>query len=113
MARALIDKYLDDSVPASTQDIWSSVVVPTGEVWHVSRFGGAATGKALIGLQRRIATGPAVWESLRAVAAPGHFEFDINREFTGDGTLRFRILRDEQSASAQLLFAWLEGWKVI
>ena len=111
MARTLLDKYLDDSVAANSTDIWAAPDIPTDEVWHFTKFGGSALEKAVIALQIRTATGPDVWTTLRAVIGPGQFEFSINRDYVGDGVVKFRIVRQEKSGSAQGIIAWAEGYK--
>ena len=110
MGRVLLDKYEDGSVSASGTDVWSSPDVPDGQTWHVSKFGGCAVGAALIALQVRRSTGPDVWQTIRAVAAPS--EFDVNRDFVGDGIIKFRVVRQEKSGEAQPIVFWLEGYKV-
>jgi hypothetical protein len=112
MPRALLDKYLEDEVTGT--DLWLSPVVPDGQTWHVGKFGGGAVAAALVALQVRTATGPDVWQTIRAVFGPGHGELDVNRDYVGDagGVLRFRVVRQEKSGTPQPIVCWLEGYKV-
>jgi hypothetical protein len=112
MARELLDKYLDDSVTGSGQDVWSAPDIPADEPWHLTKFGGTAGAAAVIGLQLRTGTSPDVWTMIRAGIGPGQFEFDVDRDYVGDGTKKFRVVRQEKSGSAQQIIAWLEGYKV-
>jgi hypothetical protein len=115
MARVNINKYLDDEVTASTTDVTTWDDIPNGETWHLDRFGACAGGDALVALQKRTATGPAVWKTVRmfACGAPGgHGEFVVDQDFVGDGTLKLRIVRQEKSGSNQEIICWAEGYKV-
>lgn len=112
MGRELLDKYEDAEVSANGTEVWISPVVPDGQTWHVTRFGGAAIDLALIALQVRTETSPDVWTTLRAVMPRGQGEFEVNRDYVGDGTVRFRVVRQEKSGQAQAVIFWLEGYRV-
>lgn len=113
MARQLLNKYLGDSVSADGTDVYNVPDIPTGETWHLTRFGGAALDSALIALQKRIAVSPAEWITLRAGVGPGHFEWVVDQDFIGDGVVDLRVVRQEKSGSAQALIAWIEGYKMV
>lgn len=112
MARQLLDKYEDGTVSAGGTEVWTGPVIPTGERWHLAKFGGAAVDSALIALQERISTGPDVWRTLRAVMPRGQGEFNVNRDYIGDGVARLRVVRQEKSGTAQAIVFWLEGYRV-
>ena len=111
MPRVLLDDYQDDSVVASTTDLKTYPVVPTGKTWVLKRFGGALRDKGVVALQLRTSTGPDVWITIRALTGPGHAEFMIDRSYTGDGVIRFRIARIEESGTAQDIVYWIEGFE--
>lgn len=113
MARTMIDKYLDDTVTGSGQDVQSWGTIPSGQTWHLDRFGACAGADALVALQAKLAAG---WKTIRmfACGAPGgHGEFVVDKDFVGDGTLELRIIRKEMSGGDQQIVAWVEGYKVV
>lgn len=112
MARQLLDKYEDSDVAANGTEVWNAPDVPSGVKFHITRFGGAAVENALIALQKRVSTGPDVWKTIRAVMARGQGDFEMAREYEGDGTLAFRVVRQEKSGNAQPIVFWLEGYRV-
>lgn len=113
MATTMINKYLDDTVTANSQDVQSWGTIPSGETWHLDRFGACAGGAALVALQAKFSGG---WKTIRmfACGAPGgHGEFEVNRDFVADGTMELRIIRKEVSGSDQQIVAWAEGYKAV
>lgn len=110
MGRVLIDHYDSSTVVAGGTTVWTSPEIPSGQTWHVDRFGGAALESSLIALQIRVSENPNVWETLRAVASPGSSEFVINRDYKGDGVIRFRVVRQNKGGS-QVVAYWVEGYK--
>jgi hypothetical protein len=112
MARQLLDHYEDSIVTANGVEIWASPEIPTGQTWHLIRFGGAAIDSALIALQIRTGTNPDTWQTLRAVMPRGQGEFTVNRQYVGDGVAKFRIVRQEKSGNAQAIVAWIEGYRL-
>lgn len=112
MARELIDKYLDDSVVGDGQDVWTQPDIPSGGTWHLTRFGAMALNAAVIALQKRTSVGPDVWETIRAVAGPGHGEYLVDQDLLGPDD-KIRIVRQEKSGSAQQIVAWVEGYKMV
>ena len=112
MGRVLLDKYEDGTVGAGATDLWTSPDVPDGQIWHVSKFGGGAIRAALVALQVRTGVSPDVWKTIRAVAAPGSNEYEVNRDFVGDDVIKFRVVRRERSGEDQPIIFWLEGYKV-
>ncbi len=109
--RVKFDKYLSSSVAAGFTDVETFPEIPGDETWILGVFGGSATGKGTIALQQRISTGPDVWETIRAIACPGTFNFLMNRSSVGDGVLRYRIIRRDESGADQEMAAWFEGYK--
>lgn len=108
MGRTQVNEYLDDSVAAGGQDVHTLPVIPTGQSWRLVKFGGGAVEKAAIALQANLG---GTWTTVRLIAAPDGDEFDVNRDFTGNGTLQFRIVRQNKHTSAQVIVAWLEGYR--
>ena len=112
MTRVVLDDYRDDTVAGDDSDITLYPEIPAGETWVLRRFGGALRGRGVVALQLRTAVGPPdTWVTLRAVIGPGHAEFEIDRGYAGDGVNRFRVVRLEESGSAQDIISWIEGFK--
>lgn len=109
-SRDRLDEYLSDSISAGAQEVDTLPTVPTDETWRLMRFGGGAVDKAAIALQANLG---GTWTTIRLIAAPDGGEFTIDRDYTGNGTLRFRIVRQNKHSAAQDVVAWLEAYKRI
>lgn len=109
--RERIDTYLDDDVPANDKEITNLPDIPIGEVWTLERFGGSSFLSSNIRLLVRTGVGPNVWEAIRQYSGPGGQQYDIMRSWTGDGVVKFRIVRDNKESTPRPIFAWLEGYK--
>lgn len=113
--RQRVDKVFDGSVAASSQDVQELPIIPNGQVWRVTRFGGsevgAGDGKAsVVGLQ--VFDGTA-WQTIRGfgIVSTG-VEVELARDIRGDGTKKLRVVRQNKSAAAKQIIAWVEGFKV-
>jgi len=109
VARERIDLYLDDTVAPGSPSVELLNVVPNGQVWRIMHFGGAAAYSGIIAFQVYAGT---EWKTVRATAGPGQGDdFLIDRDFTGNGTIRFRIVRQNLHTASQQMVAWLEAFK--
>ena len=113
--RQRVDRVVDGLVAASGQDIQELPVIPNGEVWRVTRFGGSEVGTgdgkaSVVGLQ--LFDGSA-WQTIRGfgIVSTG-VEVELARDVRGDGTKRLRVVRQNKSAAAKQIIAWVEGFKV-
>jgi len=107
--KTVYDLTYDSSVAASTTDIQLSPIVASGKQVRVKKFGGLdpAIGDnidSLIALQ---------WGSggswAAVVVGSKQFQYEINKVFTGDGSKRFRIVRQNKSIVAKVIYAWVEA----
>ncbi len=109
--RVRFNKYLDDAVGADATVVETLPVIPDGETWVLRKFGGCASGKGKIVLQELQSTEPDVWTTIRGIACPGTAEFEIGKSVVGDVAVRYRIVRIEESSTAQDMVVWFEGYK--
>ena len=115
MAKILKEKItftLDDSVAANSSDTKLSPIIPEGKIVKILVFGGYDPSindgiGSIISLQYGNAGN---WITLRA-CGNGTFEFKWQNGFdvTGDGTKRFRIVRQNKSAIAKTIIAWFDA----
>ena len=112
--RQRVDKVFEGQVAANAQDIQELPVIPSGVCWCITRFGGselgAGDGKAsLIGLQLFDGAG---WQTIRAFGVVSTaVEVQLSRDIRGDGTKKLRIVRQNKSAAAKQIIAWVEGFR--
>ena len=113
--RQRVDKVFDGQVAANGQDLQELPVIPNGEVWRITRFGGSEVGSgdgkaSIIGLQLFDGT---AWQTVRGfgVVSTG-VEVDLARDIRGDGAKKLRVVRQNKSASAKQIIAWVEGFRV-
>ncbi len=113
--RQKVDRVFDGAVAASGQDLQELPVIPIGEVWRITRFGGSEVGTgdgkaSVIALQLWDGT---VWQTVRGFGvASAVAEVELARDVLGDGTRKLRVVRQNKSAAAKQIIAWLEGFKV-
>ena len=98
------------SVAAGSDEVSTTPIVPLGKVVKVKKFGcmapalQAATWSYVI-LQWGNGGG---WETVRVCY--GSTEFDVQRDFSGDGSKRFRLVRRNKSTTTALdMGAWVEA----
>src|SRR5512138_3776110 len=114
--RQKVDRVFDGAVAASGQDAFELPVIPNGEVWRITRFGGSEVGTgdgkaSVIALQLWDGS---VWQTIRGFGVVSTVaEVDLSRDVRGDGTRKLRVLRQNKSAAAKQVIAWLEGFKVV
>lgn len=101
---------LDNSVGASTSATDPSPIIPNGKTVRLTSFGGydpiGSDGVGgIISLQWGSASS---WLTIRA-GGFGTFDFNWDKgiDFNGDGTKRFRIVRQNRSSVAKVMVAWL------
>ncbi len=113
--RQKVDRVFDGVVAASGQDAQELPIIPNGEVWRVTRFGGSEVGTgdgkaSVIALQLWDGT---AWQTVRGFGVVSAVaEVELARDMLGDGTRKLRIVRQNKSAAAKQIIAWLEGFKV-
>lgn len=116
-AKTLVQSILDSSVAASTTDtaIVGPDPVPNGKRVRILRFGGSDVG-AGDGIASTVALqwgSGASWETVMGFGlASTAFEVGVGRNFTGNGTKKFRIVRINATGSAKVIIAWVEGYQV-
>jgi hypothetical protein len=107
--KAKQDSTLDNSVAGTTTLTEVLPIIQLGKVARLINFGGydpvGSDGiGGIISLQWGSGT---TWQTIRA---GGYGSFDFNWEkgidFTGDGTKRFRIVRQNRSSTAKVMLAW-------
>jgi len=106
--KTLHEYYFDSSVAAGATDLQLSPIIPLNKTVRVTSFGGfdpniGDNKDGIIALQWGSG---ANWKTLRA-GGGGTFEFTMNKDFVGDGASRFRLARQNKSASAKPLVVWL------
>jgi hypothetical protein len=108
-ANTKFDYVFDDDVAGNSYDFKLSPVVPAGKTVTLLKFGGFAPVIAdgtdgLIALQWGNAS---AWETVRA--AGRFFDFDLKKDFIGDGVNRFRLMRQNKSTATKPMVVWLEA----
>lgn len=104
------DLCFDSSIAAGATDIQSSAILPTGKTARLVCFGGydpliADKLSGFIALQWG-STGS--WSTVRA-GGDGFFnlEWPKGKDFIGDGSKRFRLVRQNKSSSDKIMVAWM------
>lgn len=101
------------TVPAMGETVNTSAVVPAGKTVFVKKFGGLAPAVSSTVWSYAVlqwGSNAGGWDTVRV--GYGTFEFSIGRDFTGDGTSRFRLVRRNKSPTgtpALEVAAWLEA----
>jgi hypothetical protein len=112
--RNTVDVFLDASIAGGGTDIFTLPVIPNGDRWRLRLMGMAdpATGDGIASIVA-LQLGPGTWNTIRAFSAAGTtVQIEIDREITGNGTRQLRVVRQNPSAVAKQIVAWLEGYKV-
>lgn len=99
----------DSSIAAGVTDVQTTPSIPVGKKVRLQSFGGFDPSigdgiDSMIAIQWGAGT---TWQTIRAGGKV--FEFQIGRDFLGDGAKRFRLVRQNKSASAKIIVAWLEA----
>jgi len=113
--RQRVDRIVDGQVAANGQDVQELAVIPNGEVWRITRFGGSEVGtgdgKASV-IVLQLFDGSA-WQTIRGFGVVSTaVEVDLARDVRGDGAKKLRVVRQNKSAAAKQIIAWVEGFKV-
>jgi hypothetical protein len=113
--RQRVDRVVDGQVAGNGQDVQELAVIPNGELWRITRFGGSEVGTgdgkaSVVALQLFDGT---AWQTIRGfgIVSTG-VEVELARDVRGDGTKKLRVVRQNKSASAKQIIAWVEGFKV-
>lgn len=108
--KSKIDLVFDDQIAANGNDIKTSQIIPNGKQVTLKIFGGLdpAIGDgrdSLAILQWGNQTNG--WKTVRAGTKLWNFE--LNKNFIGNGKDMFRLVRQNKSASAKVIGVWLEA----
>lgn len=113
--RQRVDRVVDGQVAANSQDLQELPTIPNGEAWCITRFGGSEVGSgdgkaSVIVLQ--LFDGSS-WQTIRGFGLVSTaVEVALLRDVRGDGTKKLRVVRQNRSATAKQIIAWVEGFKV-
>ena len=117
VARVRVDKVIEDNVAASSTAIDElGTPIPDGETWRVLEFGGSEMGagdNVASSIALQVADDGTTWKTVRGfgvVSACCHNAID--RDFVGDGTRKLRVIRQNNTASAKKIVAWIIGVKI-
>ena len=108
--KTLIDLSADDTVSGNSTETSDDTPIAAGAVARILRFGGAV-GKDdgdndnIIALQWGSVGGG--FKTVRAF--PNFWDFKLFKEFEGDGTKHFRLVRQNNNTGSTQVIAWLEG----
>jgi hypothetical protein len=114
--RQRVDKVFDGQVAGASQEVQELPVIPNGECWCITRFGGSEVGTgdgkaSSVALQVFDGTS---WQTIRGFGLVSTaVEVELQRDIRGDGTRKLRVVRRNQSASPKQIIAWVEGFKLV
>jgi hypothetical protein len=113
--RQKVDRVFDGAVGANGQEVTELPVIPNGQVWRLTRFGGsevgAGDGKASV-VALQLFDG-STWQTIRGFGVVSTaVELELSRDVRGDGTRKLRIVRQNRSSASKQIIAWLEGFRV-
>lgn len=109
MAKTKFDIVYDDSVPGGTTDIKMSAIIPSGRVIQLQSFGGCTPdiGDGIDG-QTALQWGSGTsWQTIRA--GTKSWDMLFKKDFLGDGSKRFRLVRKNNSTTSRPMVVWLEA----
>jgi len=98
----------DNSIPSGT-DVNTTPIIPDGKIVKLQRFGGfdPAIGDGIDSIIALQWGGGGSWTTV--MASGKAFDFNLSRDFVGDGAKRFRLVRQNKSSSDKIIVAWLEA----
>lgn len=113
-AKTVINLIVENTVAQGATAISESAIVAAGKTVRLMRFGGyersmSANTTGIIALQWGQG---ASWETIRAGGGSTPFDFVLNRTFIGDGSKKFRLVRqnrDPGGTAAKEMVAWIEA----
>ena len=90
--------------------IWESQIVPSGKVVRLKEFGGAdpAIGDGIDSIIALQWGNSGSWATVRVVSGTSQ-SYTLNRDFTGNGVKKFRVVRMNKSVSTKILVYWIEA----
>jgi hypothetical protein len=112
--KTIIDLSADSDVAGSSSEITTApAAVPSGKIARITRFGGTCPRdtnlvESMIVLQW--GSGGS-WKTIRAIAS-SFGDIALDKEYVGDGTKTFRLIRSNRSTASKPMVAWLEGFIV-
>lgn len=109
--KTIIELIADDEVTAGSTEISIfGANVPNGKIARITRFGGSTPRDSdqVESLTLFQYGSGSSWETIRGFST-SFADIELNREFLGDGTKTFRLIRKNRSASDKEMLAWLEG----
>lgn len=112
--RQQVDRVFDGAVAAGGSEVAELPVIPNGEVWRITRFGGSEVGSgdgkaSVIALQLFDGT---AWQTIRGFGVVSTaVEVELARDIRGNGTKKLRVVRQNKSSTSKQIIAWLEGFK--
>jgi hypothetical protein len=108
-----INLIVESAVAQGATDISLGTVIPNGETVRLLKFGGyerlLSSNTGIIALQ--IGSG-GTWQTIRAGGGGTPFEFELNKNYVGDGVKRFRLVlqnKDPAGGPAKEMVAWIEA----
>lgn len=107
-AKTKFDLYFDSSVAANASDLQTSAIIQSGATIRILSFGGfdPLIGDGRHGIIALQWGNNSTWKTIRA-GGGGVFDFNLSKDFVGDGVNRFRLARSNKSASAKVMICWL------
>ena len=116
-ARDKFQVRVSGSIAGATTDQQLSAIVPTGEKWHISRvvFAHAVDNRNFSGgFQLEWGSGASFVFITGAYLTGATFNDKIDQTFTGDGTKRFRLTRQNlDPTTAKQMSVVIDGFKRI
>ena len=109
--KTIIDLSTDDDVNAGATEITvHPSAVPISKTARITRFGGTAPldSDGIQGLTILQWGSGGTWKTIRAFSS-SFADIILDKEFEGDGTKTFRLVRVNRSAATKPMIAWVEG----
>lgn len=109
-SKQTIDVLIDSSVGASSTDVYESPIIPSGKTVRILSFGGMdpLVGDGIGSIIALQWGKNGAWKSIRAISGCT-IEFDLKKDFIGDGEKKFRLIRMNKSNSSKVIGAWIDG----
>ena len=103
-------QIIRETVNAGTQTIKTFPIIPSGDTWKLDMFGAMdinfGDNKSSVYILQFGSTGS--WTTVRVISVTGTTtDMDIFKEFTGNGTKRFRVIMINNSGTNKDLAFWM------
>lgn len=99
-------------LPANNAYVEVSPIVATDKVWRIDEFGALDinTGDNISSVYvLQYGNDTSGWQLIRAISLTGNTQaFNINKEFTGDGTKQFRVIMQNNCGTEKDLHFWIK-----